>query len=595
MRLLYLVKICTIVFLLYHSSFSYGNKDSIIELIKVTQFDDEKVVLYLQLGNFFKDNNSDSSFYYTNKALKIAILDGDTKSIAKSYFQRGKNQLRRDSIFQAREDFYIALNFLKECECYELKASILMYLGKSYSIQDNYYEAIDYLMQSLMIAENINNLDILSDLYDDIGLLLYILDNSEDAMNYFDRALVINEEKLDKRNYATTLRNIGFTLIEQKVLSKAEATFEKAFHIYQDIGDDWGMATVKFGLGNVQFQLGNYDSALIIYQQGLENALKIDIRYKESGPVIQSWIYNRIGETYFKLGDYDKAISALRKSSDLAEEYTLPGRKAEAAKYFSQIYEKLGNTSMAHDYYKVYDELSDSIINAKNVSKITKLEMEYRYLKKQKEREIEQLKKDADYKRKMLLYEMIALVSLLVIVAVITIFLLYRNIQRNKVKRFELVQKNLELEKSSLQNELDFKNKELTTSVMYQLKKNNFIATVSKRLKEINLNLSSTHKKSLISIVKELEANMSQESWEEFEYRFNSVHNNFYDGLLRDHPNLTPNELKICAFLKLNMTSKDISTITYTSPQSITVARHRLRSKLGLSRDDNLVTFLSKY
>ena len=96
-------------------------------------------------------------------------------------------------------------------------------------------------------------------------------------------------------------------------------------------------------------------------------------------------------------------------------------------------------------------------------------------------------------------------------------------------------------------------------------------------------------------IIKEMDANMSKESWEEFEFRFNDVHNEFYDNLIKDFPDLTPNELKLCAFLKLNMTSKDIATITYQTNHSITVARHRLRIKLGLERDDNLISFLSKY
>jgi len=88
---------------------------------------------------------------------------------------------------------------------------------------------------------------------------------------------------------------------------------------------------------------------------------------------------------------------------------------------------------------------------------------------------------------------------------------------------------------------------------------------------------------------------MTKESWEEFEFRFNYVHNDFYDKLVEDFPDLTPNELKLSAFLKLNMTTKDIATITYQSNHSITVARHRLRIKLGLERDDNLISFLSKY
>ncbi len=130
---------------------------------------------------------------------------------------------------------------------------------------------------------------------------------------------------------------------------------------------------------------------------------------------------------------------------------------------------------------------------------------------------------------------------------------------------------------------------------MYQLKKNNFIWNISEKLKGIALHLRPEIKKTVSDIIKEMDSNMTKESWEEFEFRFNEVHSDFYDNIISDFPDLTPNELKLCAFLKLNMTTKDIATITYQTSHSITVARHRLRNKLNLERDDNLVTFLSKY
>lgn len=259
------------------------------------------------------------------------------------------------------------------------------------------------------------------------------------------------------------------------------------------------------------------------------------------------------------------------------------------------MYEQTGNISLAFDYFKTYNSLSDSIINARNVSSITKKEMEYQYLKKQKEKELEQIRKDEAYKRKMLIYEFLIGIAILIVVSLIMIFILYRKNERNNLRQVELNQKNLELEKKNLQKELDFKNKELTTSVMYQLKKNNFIWKISEQLKQVSLLLKSDNQKSIKEIIKALDSNTSKESWEEFEYRFNDVHNNFYDELLRDFPDLTPNELKLSAFLKLNMTTKDIGTITYQSSHSITVARHRLRTKLGLERDENLVSFFSKY
>jgi DNA-binding CsgD family transcriptional regulator len=70
------------------------------------------------------------------------------------------------------------------------------------------------------------------------------------------------------------------------------------------------------------------------------------------------------------------------------------------------------------------------------------------------------------------------------------------------------------------------------------------------------------------------------------------VHNDFYDKLNEKFPNLSANEKRLCAFLRLNMSTKEISAITYQSINSITVARSRLRKKLELDSDENLISFL---
>jgi DNA-binding CsgD family transcriptional regulator len=93
-------------------------------------------------------------------------------------------------------------------------------------------------------------------------------------------------------------------------------------------------------------------------------------------------------------------------------------------------------------------------------------------------------------------------------------------------------------------------------------------------------------------ILREMKSNIDNTVWNEFEVRFQQVHQEFYQKLMQKYPDLTPNEIKICAFLKLNMTSKDISAITFQSVKSLEVARHRLRKKMGIDRDDNLVSVL---
>jgi DNA-binding CsgD family transcriptional regulator len=70
------------------------------------------------------------------------------------------------------------------------------------------------------------------------------------------------------------------------------------------------------------------------------------------------------------------------------------------------------------------------------------------------------------------------------------------------------------------------------------------------------------------------------------------VNREFYNNLIMRYPHLTPNERKLACFLRLNMTTKEISSITFQTGDSIKVARTRLRKKMGLSQDDSLIAFL---
>ena len=211
------------------------------------------------------------------------------------------------------------------------------------------------------------------------------------------------------------------------------------------------------------------------------------------------------------------------------------------------------------------------------------LETRFKFEEQMKQKELERVKMQADYFRKEFNYVLIILMAGLIISTILFLYF----IQRNRTHR-----KNLEKEK--FKQELEYKNKELTTNVMYLLKKNEFISNISEKLK--NLTPRETEEKSehIRRIILELDKSISDSNWEEFEIRFQEVYVGFYNSLSQTHPDLTSNELRLCAFLRLNMTTKEIADITFQSPESIKKARYRLRKKLNLLRDDSLVTYLSK-
>jgi len=175
---------------------------------------------------------------------------------------------------------------------------------------------------------------------------------------------------------------------------------------------------------------------------------------------------------------------------------------------------------------------------------------------------------------------------------IIVLFLYF--LQHNRFRRKTLEQKAILLEKEKLEQQLEFKNKELTTNVMYLLKKNEFISSISSQLKTAKQDEKDDKKAVIDKIILALDRSISEDNWTDFEVRFQEVHVGFYNKLNNQFPDLTPNELRLCAFLRLNMTSKEIAGITYQSPESLKIARYRLRKKLGWERDENLVAFLTK-
>jgi DNA-binding CsgD family transcriptional regulator len=129
---------------------------------------------------------------------------------------------------------------------------------------------------------------------------------------------------------------------------------------------------------------------------------------------------------------------------------------------------------------------------------------------------------------------------------------------------------------------------------MYLLNKNELINTISEKLLSIKQQVNAESQSAVQKVVLDLQSNLQPELWQEFEFRFQQVHEKFYKILNEKFPDLSPSERRLCAFLKLDMTTKEISAITHQNAKSIDVARTRLRKKLNLTgTDHNLITFLA--
>jgi PAS domain S-box-containing protein len=147
-------------------------------------------------------------------------------------------------------------------------------------------------------------------------------------------------------------------------------------------------------------------------------------------------------------------------------------------------------------------------------------------------------------------------------------------------------------ERNRIFDELVSNQKALAASTLKLIQNSERDTNTIKQLTEIEKNTNQEGKKIINKLISEYKHASFNSNWNEFEILFEKVHYFFYEKLNAKFPDLTANERKMCAFLKLNMSSKDISQITFQSEDALKKARLRLRQKLGITREINLVAFL---
>ena len=151
---------------------------------------------------------------------------------------------------------------------------------------------------------------------------------------------------------------------------------------------------------------------------------------------------------------------------------------------------------------------------------------------------------------------------------------------------------DLKQTRDALASELDFKKKIMTENALFITRRTELGNSIIDDLRMINRETNNEYGDKILTAVSKLKNMIKGQEWKEFELRFEEEHSKFRETLTRIHTDLTPNEIKLCTFLRLDMSSKEISEITQQSVRALETARSRMRKKLGMKRSDNLVQYL---
>lgn len=307
-------------------------------------------------------------------------------------------------------------------------------------------------------------------------------------------------------------------------------------------------------------------------------------------------VYRTKGLSQSKTGDLHAALASQQAAHQIAYQLQDSFLIAQSSYSIGRIQYLLGQLELAHQHFQTavdYLKLQDSLgkIVANTPLEEWSITYETQMAKNQaaiQQREIETLKQE----KKLNHLSNFFIISLLMLALMVSSFFFVRNRMKRKLAESEL--RNQKLVAQQFRQELQGKQKDLTNLALEIARKNELFIKTNKTLLEIDLESLPAEQRRKLQQLIQFNTNQLRinEDLEELLVNIEQVNTDFFEKLNKLAPELTPSEKQICAFLRLNLSNKEIASIRNISPKSVEMARYRLRKKLPIQTGDDIYQFI---
>lgn len=526
----------------------------------------------LRLSTVSEDRSIDQALQLSLFAFEISEKSKDIEGMMKALDQMSKLYSTQSKYSEAIEVAEKLRKLATESKSDKMLGRSLIALGSIYGELGFKERTSELAFSGLKIFEKIGDKQGISESLGIIGILFSSQGQYDKALEYLNKALKQAEDINDLNLISLQLNNIAIVHNNQMEDDTAIKYFRESLNIDELTGDKLAMGIKHFNIGFSEMKRGNLDAGFFHFQKAKE-------LYTDVGNQMQlANSHLAIGHYYYQIDSIDLTKASLKVALDIGITNDFKNVIAKAAGGLHKVNLENYDTITAYEYAAMEKAAHDELFVSQSMNEISRLELQYKIEKEEYERQIMQ-------QRRNLIYSIIfiSMISGLVILS-----LLY---SRNKMKA-----KKISVEKKVVEQELDFKKKELGINLMALMRKTEMLSEISESLVKIKRGAKTDEtKEALTKITKKIRNNADEKILNEFSVRFQEVHAGFYERLLQKYPELSQNELRLCAYLRLNMATKDIAELTGQRILTIENARYRLRKKLGISNSEtNLVTFLTQ-
>jgi tetratricopeptide (TPR) repeat protein len=440
----------------------------------------------------------------------------------------------------------------------------------------NYINGIEKLLKAAKILESIKDYNNLAAIFTNIAYLYSRIENVENQQFYLKKALAINKTLSHNYHLIQNYNNLGSSFKQQNNIKEALYYYDLAYNALKKLNYPLLLAQNLTNRANIFEKSGDYIKAEELFLECENICILNNIPY---GQLLASL---NLGNLYRIQKKFPAA--KVRLNQALAFTKILKTKKEEAQTFerLSWLARDMQDYKQAYNYQSIFHILNDSLVN--EVVKKEGNELKEKYESEKKENEIITLSKQKLYNQ------------YLILVLILVVFILVFVVQswRNKHKLALKDKQKQDLSKKFLNETLEIKEKELTSQVailVQMQQKMDYLR--SKTSKIINDNISEQEK------IKKMDALLNKNPMidlnNNFELRLTSNNEDFFKLLLSKYPDLSPAELKLCAYLRLNPSTKDLALIMNRSMRTVESTRANIRKKMNLYTQDNLVTHLVSF
>lgn len=469
------------------------------------------------------------------------------------------------------------------------KAEILILLGSLDSSNSNVDEGIPELLEALDLLDKSENRDLKH------YCILSIVEAHRVKKQFkigFDLLYdLLKESDLSVRNRCNLYGRLA-SYYEECITGESEYnrpnfnrldSIFKYTHLSAQVAEQYNLKGLKASSYN---QLGHF---IMHYRSKVDSAVfyltDAAQTFKELGDYANYVnVSNNLTCAYLKNGQFQKAIATGKHLLDIRKREEYPQIYRKTYQYLSDSHDSIGDYRIAKKYLERVYAIEKGLFKTYLNKEVTALTTKYNYELKEAQLAEEQQKSHF----RLALFMGIFLITIILLIVAIVV---------NRLRKMVYMQKQTLLKNKNviLQNNIIHHNKTLTMNALRFVQNDNLLNEISQQVGAMEYLKKADLKDAIQNLISEIRVSKKNEVWADFEKSFKEVHADFYKNLTQDYSTLSSKELRLSAFLKLNLSSKEIAAINGTSLRAVETARHRLRKKLNVPEETELNSFFQQF